>query len=55
MLGGFTTYSAFNYESFEWVQDGAWLLGLVNIAAMVISCLAAGTAGIVAARLLVGH
>ena len=55
VLGGFTTYSAFNYESLKYLQDGAWLLALANVAVMVVSCLAAGAAGLAVARLLVGH
>jgi CrcB protein len=55
VLGGFTTYSAFNYESMKYLQDGAWLLGLLNVAVMLVSCLAAGAAGLVIARLLIGH
>jgi CrcB protein len=55
VMGGFTTYSAFNYESLKYFQDGAWLLGLVNILVMVAACLAAGAAGLGAARLLLAH
>jgi CrcB protein len=55
VMGGFTTYSAFNYESLKFLQDGAWLLGLANILVMVVACLAAGTAGLWIARLALGH
>jgi fluoride exporter len=55
VLGGFTTYSAFNYESLRLAQDGAWLLAGVNVLVMVVSCLAAGTAGIWIARLVLGR
>jgi CrcB protein len=55
VMGGFTTYSAFNYESLRFLQDGAWLLALTNIVVMVLACLAAGTAGIWIARLALGH
>lgn len=55
MMGGFTTYSAFNYESLKFFQDGAWLAGLANIVVMVFACLAAGAAGIGIARLVLGH
>lgn len=55
VMGGFTTYSAFNYESLRFMQDGAWLLALTNIMVMVLACLAAGTAGIWIARLALGH
>jgi len=52
VLGGFTTYSSFNYETVRYFQEPAWLLGALNLAAMVLSCLAAGVAGIAVARWL---
>lgn len=55
VMGGFTTYSAFNYESLKYFQDGAWLLGVTNIVVMVMVCLAAGAAGLGITRLLLGH
>jgi len=55
VMGGFTTYSAFNYESLKYFQDGAWFLGLVNIFVMVAACLAAGAVGLAVARLLFAH
>jgi fluoride exporter len=55
VMGGFTTYSAFNYETLQYFQEGARLLALANIAVMLFACLAAGAAGLWAAKLLVGH
>lgn len=55
VMGGFTTYSAFNYESLKFFQDGAWLAGLTNILVMVLACLAAGAAGLGVARFVFGH
>ena len=52
VLGGFTTYSSFNYETVRYFQESAWLLGAANLAAMVLSCLAAGFAGVAVARWL---
>jgi CrcB protein len=40
-LGGFTTYSAFSYETTRLLQDGAWWLAFLNVAATVAGCLAA--------------
>ena len=54
VLGGFTTYSSFNYETLACLRDGAWRLGLANIAATLFLCLAAGVAGLAAARWIVG-
>jgi fluoride exporter len=55
VMGGFTTYSAFNYETLRYLQDGARLYALANVVLMLALCLAAGAAGLWAARLLVGH
>ena len=52
VLGGFTTYSGFNYETLNYLQDGAWLLGFLNMLIMIAACLAAGIAGIGSARWL---
>ncbi|HUB10236.1 MAG TPA: fluoride efflux transporter CrcB [Myxococcales bacterium] len=52
VMGGFTTYSTFNYESLSLFQQGAWLLGCLNIAVTLLLCLAAGAAGLLLARWL---
>jgi CrcB protein len=54
VLGGFTTYSTFSYETFRYLQEGAWALAAANVGATVIGCLAGCAAGFVAARSLVG-
>jgi fluoride exporter len=54
VMGGFTTYSTFNYETLQLFQEGAWLLGLANLGITVIACLAAGVIGLVFGRWLVG-
>lgn len=54
VMGGFTTYSAFNYETLRILQEDAWLLGFVNMGAMLVSCLLAGYLGFVAGKLLGG-
>ena len=53
VMGGFTTYSTFNYETTNYFRDGAWLMGATNIAATLVGCLAAGLAGIALARVFV--
>lgn len=54
VMGGFTTYSTFNYETIRYVQEGSWTLALANISITVVSCLAAGFAGVAAGRWLFG-
>ncbi len=55
VLGGFTTYSAFNYETTMFLRDGAWTMAMLNLFATVLGCLAAGVAGFAIARLIVGR
>jgi len=55
VLGGFTTYSSFNYETLQLFQEGAWRMGLVNVTVMLLGCLVAGAAGLGTARLALGH
>lgn len=50
VMGGFTTYSTFNYETLVLFQDRAWLLGVANAAAHFVGCLLAGWLGFVVAR-----
>ena len=45
VLGGFTTYSAFNQETLRFLQEGAWGLGAAHVAGTVLGCLAAGALG----------
>jgi len=55
VLGGFTTYSTFNYETTNYFRAGAWGLGMVNAGATFFGCLAAGLTGLALARLLFGR
>ena len=54
VMGGFTTYSTFNYETLLYLQRSEWLLAFANLAATVLLCLVAGALGLVAGRLLAG-
>ena len=46
VLGGFTTYSTFNYETLQYLREGAVALGLANVLVTVAGCLLAGLAGV---------
>src|SRR6266536_1777322 len=50
VMGGFTTYSTFNYETIRLFQDGALGLGALNLFATVLVCLLAGGAGVLVCR-----
>lgn len=54
LMGGFTTYSTFNYETMAFFEQGAVLLGAANVAATVAICLVTGALGLWAGRALVG-
>lgn len=54
VLGGFTTYSTFNYETLRYLQDGAWGIAVANVAITVIACLVASLLGWWAAKGLLG-
>jgi CrcB protein len=54
VMGGLTTYSAFNYETLALLREGSWEIGALNVAVTVLGCLAAGIAGLAAGRVLVG-
>jgi CrcB protein len=54
VMGGFTTYSTFNYETMQYMQEGAFTLAALNVAVTVVACLAAGGLGIAVGRWLAG-
>jgi CrcB protein len=49
-MGGFTTYSSFNFETTKLVLDGHTARGLVNIGVTLAGGIAAGLLGLWAAR-----
>jgi CrcB protein len=49
-LGGFTTYSTFNYETVRYLREGALYLGLVNFGVMSLACLVGGFLGVALAQ-----
>ncbi len=52
IMGGYTTYSSFNYETVRLAEQGTWALAVLNLGLTVGGCLVAGVLGLVAARLL---
>lgn len=54
VLGGFTTYSAFNYETLSFLEQGQTVRAAAYGGAMIIGCGAAGVLGVWGARAMVG-
>jgi len=54
IMGGFTTYSSFNYETLALINQRAYGLASLNLAATVVGCLVAGVLGLAAGRGLAG-
>jgi CrcB protein len=52
ILGGFTTFSAFGFETFELLRSGRYWLALINVAANVMLGLAAVLIGWTASKAL---
>jgi len=49
-LGGFTTYSAFNYQTTDLATQGHAGRAVINVVVTLVGCLAAGLAGVWLAR-----
>jgi CrcB protein len=54
VLGGFTTYSTFSYETLVLFREGALLLAGLNVLATLLGCLLAAWLGLLAGRGLAG-
>lgn len=54
VMGGFTTYSTFSYETMKYLQDGAWGIAVVNVLLTVVGCVVACLLGWASARWLLG-
>jgi CrcB protein len=51
-LGGFTTYSAFNYETLALIEQGEWPRAALYAGSTLVVCMAAGGLGLVLGRWL---
>jgi CrcB protein len=50
VMGGFTTYSTFNYETLGYIQEGNASMAALYVASTGVSCLVAGVLGVTVAR-----
>lgn len=50
VMGGFTTYSTFSYETLTAFEEGRWGVGCLNVGVTVAGCLAACALGALAGR-----
>ena len=55
VLGGFTTYSSFNYQTLELLRQRDWAAGGLNLVGTVVLCLLAGGMGLGAGRWLAAN
>jgi CrcB protein len=52
VMGGFTTYSSFNYETIMLAVQGSWGAAVFNVAVTLAGCLLSGVAGLALGRAL---
>jgi CrcB protein len=52
VLGGFTTFSSFSYETISLIREGSYYLGMINVSLNVFLCLAGTAIGGIAGKLL---
>lgn len=50
VLGGFTTFSSFSIETFNLIEQGAWLKAVANMAASLLLCVGATWVGVILGR-----
>ena len=55
VIGGFTTYSTFSYETMKYFQEDAWALGCLNVLVTVVGCLGACALGSAAGKWWIAH
>ena len=54
VMGGFTTYSAFNLEAIGLMQSGGWGRAVLYMGGTVVVCLIAGALGLIIGRAIRG-
>jgi CrcB protein len=54
VMGGFTTYSSFNFETVGYFERGAWLVGGTYVLATLLGCFVLGVMGTAVARWMAG-
>ena len=52
VMGGFTTYSAFSYDTVRLAETGAWHAAWINVAATTVLCILFCVFGLAVGRLL---
>jgi fluoride exporter len=52
IMGGYTTYSSFNYETLALAERGSVALAAANVTLTLVGCFAGGALGLVAGRAL---
>jgi CrcB protein len=52
ILGGFTTFSSFSYETIALLREGTYTLGIINILLSVFICFAATWFGTIVGKLV---
>jgi CrcB protein len=53
IMGGFTTYSSFNYETLHFVEEGALGYAAAYVGLTMLGCFVAGAMGLASARFIV--
>lgn len=54
VMGGYTTYSSFSYETVRLIEEGSWLQAGANVVITTGVCLGVCTLGLALGRVLVG-